>query len=65
MAQRGGAGDGDGGLRERSAVEAEEALPRSFTTEGACVSESEFGQAKPAEERNLFGRVGMGAGCGP
>jgi len=54
VAQRGGAGDGDGGLGEGSAIEAQKALPGSFATEGAGLGEGEFGQVQRMVERGLL-----------
>ena len=62
MAERGGAGDGDGRLGERSSVEAEEALPGDLPSEGAGVGESEFGEMEGTEEGGFLGRIGVGAG---
>ena len=51
--------DGNSSLCERSAIEVEEALPRSFTTKSARVRESEFVEAKRTQEGNLFSSIGM------
>ena len=60
VAEGGRAGDGDGGLGERRAVEREEALPGGFAAEGAGLGEGEFGQAERAVEGSLLGGSGVG-----
>ncbi len=62
MSERGGPGDGNSGLGERHAVEAEETLPGGLTTESAGLGQCEFGKAEGAVERDLLVRGWAGFG---
>jgi hypothetical protein len=62
MATRSGASDGDSRLSERSAVEANKTLPGDLAAKGAGVCQSEFREAKRAEEGGFLCWIGVSAG---
>ena len=55
VAEGSGAGDGNGGLGERRAIELEETLPGGLAAEGAGLGEGEFGEAEGAVEGSFVG----------
>jgi hypothetical protein len=61
MAESGGAGDSDGGLSKRNAVEAHKALPGDLTSKSAGVGQCELREAEGTKEGCFLGGVGVSA----